>query len=301
MMRHLQRVLVALFAVLSVAEAYAVDYEYVPLVREGVKWQCRYQRCEKFDEVEYRKFTLEMKGDTVINGKVYKPWHYYSGAAIDPAHDTVAIYVREENKVVYGYYEQEYCSICVGWSWGDTLQRPREEFVLYDFNDYEKFYVDLVTPLINSSEPYVGDDGDSVYVFRYLGTDTIKVGNSFRKRHAFQLFKSTTYIVEGVGYGGCKPEGTISFGAWPYYPLEYYSLRALESGSDCEGYWLDRVIENGQVVYPLPNDPSVGVTEVTSDGDRWSDDPRFYNLMGQPVENPTQGIYIHRGKKIIVR
>ena len=27
----------------------------------------------------------------------------------------------------------------------------------------------------------------------------------------------------------------------------------------------------------------------------------YYNLQGQPVNNPTTGIYIHNGKKVIVR
>ena len=30
-------------------------------------------------------------------------------------------------------------------------------------------------------------------------------------------------------------------------------------------------------------------------------DNRYYNLMGQPTENPTNGIYIHNGKKILVK
>ena len=32
-----------------------------------------------------------------------------------------------------------------------------------------------------------------------------------------------------------------------------------------------------------------------------SDDERWYNLQGQPVVNPTKGIYIRKGKKIVVR
>ena len=30
-------------------------------------------------------------------------------------------------------------------------------------------------------------------------------------------------------------------------------------------------------------------------------DGLYYNLMGQPVENPTNGIFIHNGKKILVK
>ena len=30
-------------------------------------------------------------------------------------------------------------------------------------------------------------------------------------------------------------------------------------------------------------------------------DGRYYNLMGQPVANPTSGIYIHNGVKVVIR
>ena len=44
--------------------------------------------------------------------------------------------------------------------------------------------------------------------------------------------------------------------------------------------------------------PSTAVEEVSA---AQQQDNRYYNLMGQPIENPTGGIYIHNGKKILVK
>jgi len=504
MMRQLQRLMVALFAVLSVAEAFAVDYEYVPLVREGVKWKCDYSKSINYNIPELHPFTLEIKGDTVINGKSYKPWHYYSGDAIDPAHDTVPVYVREENKVVYGcpgnyYVECPFSSVDMLMS--DSI---KDEYVIYDFNNPEKYY------------DFLSDN----YDLHYINTDTVEIGGKLRKRLVFDThYNCDYYLIEGIGFCGYYKYTLMFF--TPYYPYSdeyrysfdylyengervyinhndytmtldlvregvkwvnervtvcngdtssiyytyefngndpaasnfdnryydfkkcyYYTGDDLDTERDsviaslsnkgiytcfyrndpysalsakslnlmnyetdvhyadltrfykfshsdlisnednytinfykecqrwdflndenfvkiedividdhlCERFaylgsdgdtlayvvqgigfdsrdmgdlltpftrrpdttngcyeycGLSHVIEGGKIIYKgmryRSDGPRSAVTEVTSDGDRWSDDPRFYNLMGQPVENPTQGIYIHRGKKIIVK
>ena len=78
----------------------------------------------------------------MINGKLYKAMHKYGGDAINEANDTVLIYMREENKVVYGIVPdgQLYCPIGIA---ADEEMQARiaagEEFLLYDFNDFEGF------------------------------------------------------------------------------------------------------------------------------------------------------------------
>ena len=85
-----------LLALLGMSQAVAQEYEYVPFVREGVKWAyyiTNYRYSEEYltnpargDNINY--YTLELKGDTVINGKTYKVMHKYSGDAINPESDT---------------------------------------------------------------------------------------------------------------------------------------------------------------------------------------------------------------------
>ena len=100
--------LISILALLGMTQAVAQEYEYVPFVREGVKW-VYYINNYHFDltvnpaqgcNTCYR--TLEIKGDTVINGKAYKAMHKYSGEEINWEEDTVPVYLREEDKVVYG-------------------------------------------------------------------------------------------------------------------------------------------------------------------------------------------------------
>ena len=61
------------------------------------------------------------------------------------------------------------------------------------------------------------------------------------------------------------------------------------------------------VIYNMNDDESLGevifaqetgIAEVKTAA---ATDGRYYDLMGRPVANPTAGIYIHQGKKLIVR
>ena len=67
-----------------------------------------------------------------------------------------------------------------------------------------------------------------------------------------------------------------------------------------------------EVIYHQVDDPSKGLvifmpphqeddTAVEEVSAAQQTDKRYYNLMGQPTENPTNGIYIHNGKKILVK
>ncbi len=67
-----------------------------------------------------------------------------------------------------------------------------------------------------------------------------------------------------------------------------------------------------EVIYHQVDDPSKGLvifmpphqeddTAVEEVSAAQQTDNRDYNLMGQPTENPTNGIYIHNGKKILVK
>jgi hypothetical protein len=52
-------------------------------------------------------------------------------------------------------------------------------------------------------------------------------------------------------------------------------------------------------VWLVPNDGAAGI-EYVAKNEGTSTDGRYYNLNGQVVNNPTNGIYIHNGKKVVV-
>ena len=65
---------VFIICLLGMSQVAAQEYEYVPFVREGVKWVCYYENNGQFPlfdqyyRVGINYFTLEINGDTIIDG-----------------------------------------------------------------------------------------------------------------------------------------------------------------------------------------------------------------------------------------
>ncbi len=92
-------ILLLTLTLLGMTQLAAQEYEYVPFVREGVKWVYSYTNVDVMDRpadpnLEYGTvyLTLELKGDTIINGKTYKAMHKYYGNAINTVNDTIPVY-----------------------------------------------------------------------------------------------------------------------------------------------------------------------------------------------------------------
>ena len=273
--------LITLFALLGMTQAVAQEHEYVPLVREGVKWVYYYHNSGELYPPDPNLavgtvyLTLEFKGDTVIDGKNYKLMHKYYGDAINTVNDTIPICMREEDKVVYGivpdgktYYD---CPIsCFGNSSVGEQIHSGEEFILYDFNHPDTFY----QPLVDYLNQYSTND-----YMTYLGTDCVEVGEHICKRHIYKGYgDAENVIIEGIGCHGVS-----------CMPLCYFPI--FTTGYDI-GYWLSHVIEDGQIIYkgeryrepqsnPLPGDYNgdslVNITDVTTlinillQGGEWND------------------------------
>ena len=204
--------LISLLTLLSITKASAQNYEYVPFVREGVKWIC-----SNYYTPQQSHFTLELNGDVVINGMTYKAMHKYSGEKIDPSNDIIPVYMREEGKVVYAIVPDGkiYVDCPIGFDHdADTQEKiaAGEEFVLYDFNDAEGFigqWIDMSFP----AYPVI--------------PDMTAVGGWLAKRYIAKI-DDEFCAIEGIGYDGLK---------------SWYTL----GNRDC--YVLDWVIENGDTIY----------------------------------------------------
>ena len=291
--------LLTLLALLGMTQMAAQEYEYVPFVREGVKWVYFYDNyysplygVDQNLALGKNYLVLEIKGDTVIAGKSYKAMHKYSGSAIDWDHDTIPIFLREEDKVVYGIVpEGNYLYDCpIGYGpeylpldglYGQIW--TGQEFVLYDFADTKSYY---------ESEKMFDPDLFEEEEFSYIGSDLIIVGGTQVKRHVINRWYDEDYIIEGVGFDGHNSGFTLHY---------FYSRTWAE-----KPFHLSHVVKDGQIIYKgIFYDPGVqvGINEMVADQRRVVDE-NYYNLMGQPVgkEVPsTPGIYIHQGRKIVVR
>ena len=269
------------------------DYEYVPFVREGVKWvYCMresgwdggpyaYQGVD-FTAPGYKYFTLELKGDTIVGGKAYKMMHKYSGSTIDAAHDTVPILLREEDRMVYGLVPSgriyEDCPI-VGNYYKNENWYDGQEHLLYDFNN----------PVVHRewTEYLLFED------YRDVGSNYINLGDEKAARYECSFNGLCHYLVEGVGMDAplCS---SLSF----FYPIK-------TGAYDCG---LSHVIKDGKIIYKgmrYRHGAFDGIDEkVVIDQTLHPIDPHYYDLMGRAVgtEVPTApGIYIHQGKKIVIR
>ncbi len=267
------------------------EYEYVPFVREGVKWVYRVHNDSWTPNPALPAgtfyFNLEFKGDTIINGKTYKAMHKYFGDAINEENDTVPIYMREEDKVVYGIIPdgRSYTDCPVG---RVVFEDPQEiysgnEFIMYDFNDPLGFLTSFTGGL----------EGDTYSYYEHQYTDTIAFGNHLGKRYNGTWWENSFRLIEGIG----QDHDSSGYTLYIAYPIGMHLLY----------FNFSHVIENGEIIYKgfrYREEDFDGIGEVVADKTRCPLDANYYNLMGQPVgkDVPTvPGIYIHQGKKIVVR
>ena len=211
-------------------QAAAQDYEYVPLVREGVKWVC-YSEIPISTYTIKHFFTLEFKGDAVINGVTYKAMHYYSGEEIDSNNDTIPVYMREEGKVVYAIVPDgktyEECPIdCFSDSTINEDIIAGREFVLYDFNDPIAFIMSKVPQNDNPTNP----------ITHPVMFQNFMLGDRSVKRYVFR-----TRMMPGA----CFIEGIGCDALYQGYPLAFPNDQ--QSGES--RMYLDHVIEDGKVIY----------------------------------------------------
>ncbi len=296
-MLRMKNIIVLLLSVLGMSQAVAQEYEYVPFVREGVKWVYSYSNpfwsyiLDMPEGDQY--YSFEMQGDVLIGDKYYKPvilTHYLDKEGHNKeVEEYIPVYLREENKVVYAIHPDgiwhAQCPVGFGWFVGNPHEDPPfetsdEEFILYDFNDPVQLY----------NETF----GEQSTLVEYLETKMMTLGHHQVKVHHYSTWYSEDdNIIEGIGYDGLAG-----------MPLFYFEV--FISGIQVR-YGLSHVIEDGEVIYKgrwYNPDVHVGIDEVVADKTRRVLDPNYYNLMGQPVgkEVPTTpGIYIHQGKKIVVQ
>ena len=220
-----RKILLSLLALLGMSQAGAQDYEYIPFVREGVKWV--YEE-SLHDYPWYTNHTLELKGDVEINGKTYKVMHKYSGEEINWEDDTIPVYLREEDKVVYGIVPdgKTYSDCPIGIANYDPMNEKiaaGEEFVLYDFNEAESFMKSWIMRAIPSyiTHPVIHD-------FTTIAGKKVNRYISFY----YNTYAVSLCMIEGVGFDGLSV----------IYPLSV-------SEGVVGAARLSYVVENGEVIY----------------------------------------------------
>jgi hypothetical protein len=105
------------------------------------------------------------------------------------------------------------------------------------------------------------------------------------------------YVVEGIGFDS-RDMGDL---------LTPFTRRPDPDADYQEWCGLSHVVKDGQIIYKgmrYRHGAFTGIDEVVADKTLRPLDPHYYDLMGRAVgtEVPTEpGIYIHQGKKIVIR
>ena len=228
-----KNILLTVILLMTVLQSLSKEYEYTPFVREGVKWVYFYVNEDGFypaDPVLGKGkvyINLEFKGDTVINGKTYKAMHKYHGKAINVQSDTVPIYMRESDKIVYAIVPDGklFLDCPIGNSYSPDIYdniSEGKEFILYDFNDPVAYWDSLV----NQS----GYDDQ----YQHFHTDTITLGSHLAKRYVGNLWGDFR-IIEGVGIDALSS-----------YTLDFFIVMPTGYGTY---YGLSHVVEGDEIVY----------------------------------------------------
>ncbi|MBQ0114279.1 MAG: hypothetical protein KBT10_00150 [Bacteroidales bacterium] len=272
----MKKILFLAAMLLGTVATYAQSDDYIPLVREGSEWCYTNGSNGNYDK---HLLVFSIEGDTIAYGRTYKILYANPKTA-----KTVSCLVREEDKKVYSV------ELSVVFRHGgipvDTLSDGNVEYLMYDFNDLDEYVREL--------HALYGFDTSKVDSYATLSADD----NVLVNRNCYQLNGeySCYKVTEGVGlygnyYGMVFSRALV--GSWIRAGSPYRMIYMKNPQGDFE--YLDRTLYQ-DVFGNLPSAVNdVTVTKPTDDS--------YYNLMGQPVKHPEDapGIYIHEGKKVVVK
>ena len=217
---QLKRAMLLLAVICAALTSMAQDYEYVPLVREGVKWEYLYNY-DPFSWPEgsplhmdwpedwpedtvvnledlydpFVKYTTEFRGDTIIGGLHFSKLHLnFLG------YDFVTDFMREEDKRVYAIRNTN----C------DFVDRNCEEGMLgVPSENYESLGEMLVLDFNDMANVIGANKVDHV--------EMVNIGGKLRKKTVWTLYEGSVdgtdnhiVTIEGIGTDGAF------FGRMPY-------------------------------------------------------------------------------------
>jgi len=303
----MKKMIFTLLGLLMITSASAVENNYVPLVREGVKWvyttftEPGYQ----LSVIPEQLYSFEINGDTTINDKAYK--HVYCTFLDKDLNPTSPskLYcdIREENRVVYNHnpffgYTFTFPASCLKNKksyWPHTHYFPfwvdhydddtfvnTQEFVLYDFNQESylpNLSVDIYGESLEGYKDLYRKDPELI---------TVKVGNANRNAYIMNRGQEDDFVayfleckvIEGIGIDS-RSGDLIS----PQNSIEL---------SQNELMGLVAVYEGDELVYKgCLYDQAMAFSAINSmENNKQIANIRYYNLTGAESAEPQQGVNI---------
>ena len=300
-----QIVLFSFLSLLGMTQAVAQDgweewlSDYLPIVREGVKWVNEKVIVNHGDTTCYY-YMYEFSGyDTLTNlpGQINNACYYYTGENLNAEQDSLIAGLRDGLGEVTFFRNHAYAKMrSEGKALIDLPMRlDGGTTTIYDFRplfDNECIGFFLWCQEFSEVEPFLSEDN-----FIRIEPITIDGYNCSRYVYLDEQGNPLACIVEGIGFDSYDMGDLLTpFTRKPDPDADYQ-----------EWCGLSHVVKDGKIIYKgmrWRDGVITGIDEVVAEPSRRPHDPNFYNLMGQPVGKDvptTPGIYIHNGKKIIVR
>ena len=302
-------IIISLLTFLSIASTMAQESDgYLSIVREGVKWVNEKVIVNHGDTTRYY-YNYEFSGKdtdvqyTNMQNDLFDACYYYLGEQLDV----------EQDSLIAGLLDNYYGSL--GWiacmrnhAYDKILDEDRQLFgfgiyldggstKLYDF----RYYFSSINYYVNCAYYWslYGELENMLTEENFIEVDPVMVEGIECYRYAYidENGEPLSYVVEGIGFDSRDMGDLLTpFTRQPDHDADYQ-----------EWCGLSHVVKDGQIIYKgmrYRHGAFTGIDETVADRTQRPADPNYYNLMGQPVGKnvPTSpGIYIHNGKKIVVR
>ena len=294
-------ILLALLTLLGMSQALAQESDFLPIVREGVKWVNEKVIVNHGDTTQYY-YNYEICGNdstwpNMIN-KVFKACYYYTGNELDVSTDSLIAGLDGYRITTCGrnnpYWENlENCLITFAQFVGAGGDVFLYYFVTRNHSDdeYDSTIEYYLTCQDHSNNHFLTHEN-------FTQVDPVMIEGITCRRWCYvgDDGEPLAYIVEGVGFDSRDMGDLLTpFTRQPDHDADYQ-----------EWCGLSHVVKDGKIIYKgmrYRHGAFTGIDEAVTNQPQRPFDPQYYNLMGQPVGKDvptTPGIYIHNGNKICV-
>ena len=301
--------ILGLFQALAQGNWWDYLYEsYLPISREGVKWVNEKVIINHGDTTHlyyiYEFSGKDSIGSNPMSGPIDNALYYYTGKYLDTEQDSIiaGLSDHEPNPFEVSFF-RNHAYDAVKAEGRNMIEFPFYSNggtkTLYYFQTFDGWnLIDMFLGMIQESSYHYGKER---FLTRenLIEVDSLVIEGINCSRYAYlgEDGEPLAYIVEGIGFDSRNMGDLLT----PF-------TREPDPDADYQEYCgLCHVVKDGQIIYKgmrYTPDNMTGIDAVVADQRPRQYDDNYYNLMGQAMgkELPTTpGIYIHHGKKVIIR
>ena len=301
-------ILITILALLGITQAAAQwdGSDYLPIVREGVKWVNEKVIINHGDTTSYY-YTYEFNGkDSVgsndMSAHLDNALYYYTGNSLDTEQDSLIAGLSDGYPYLYEvsfFRNHAYDAV-------KTEGRNMIELPMYTDGGTRTLYrfggwglIDFFLMIQEWTHEFNPEQEVFLTSENFTEVEPIEIEGHSCSRYAYVKENGDTmcYVVEGIGFDSRNMGDLLT----PF-------TREPDPDADYQEYCgLCHVVKDGKIIYKgmrYTPDNMTGIDEVVAEKPQARQvDDNYYNLMGQPVGKTlptTPGIYIHHGNKICV-